>query len=129
MINKLEKIYNVITAILFSIYALIALIFVLFLPKYNILFPGWWTLIIIIPSLGSLLFQHNKGTSLYLLILGVCLLLMNLQILSFNKCFTILICLAIIFIGINIVKTTLKIPNNVWFIGTALVRIFVIKII
>ena len=112
MINKLEKIYNVITAILFSIYALTALIFVLFLPKYNILFPGWWTLIIIIPSLGSLLFQHNKGTSLYLLILGACLLLMNLQILSFNKCFTILICLAIIFIGINIVKTTLKIPNK-----------------
>lgn len=112
MINKLEKIYNVVTAILFSVYALIALIFVLFLPKYNILFSGWWTLIIIIPSLGSLLFQHNKGTSLYLLILGICILLTNLQILNFNKCFTILICLAIIFIGINIVKTTLKIPNK-----------------
>lgn len=112
MKNNLEKIYNIGISILFIVYSLVALVLCIFLPKYNILFPGWWTLILIIPSLGSLLFQSNKGSSLYLLIVGILLLLSCNSILSFKKCFTILICLAIIFIGINIIKTTLKIPNK-----------------
>lgn len=112
MKENIEKIYNVSTAILFSLYALIAMILTLVLPKYSIFFPGWWTLILIIPSLGSLLFQNNKGFSLYTLIVGILLLLSCNSIISLNKCFTILLCLAIIFIGINIVKVTLKIPER-----------------
>lgn len=112
MKEKLEKIYNVSTAIIFSIYALIALILTVILPKYNIFFNGWWTLLLIIPSLGSLFFQNNKGFSLYTLITGILLLLSSNNIFSFKKCFTILLCLAIIFIGINIIKVTLKIPEK-----------------
>lgn len=112
MKKNIEKIYNISTAILFSLYALIAMILALVLPKYSIFFPGWWTLILIIPSLGSLLFQNNKGFSLYTLIVGILLLLSCNSIIPLNKCFTILLCLAIIFIGINIVKVTLKIPER-----------------
>ncbi len=108
----IEKIYNISTAILLSLYVLIATTLTIVLPKYNIFFPGWWTLLIIIPSLGSLLFQRKKGFSLYTLTVGILLLISSLGYLSINKCFTILISLAIIFVGINIVKTTLKIPEK-----------------
>ena len=60
MMNKLEKVYNIGVTSLFCIYAMIALVLAIALPKYNILFPGWWSLIVIIPSLGSLLFQRIK---------------------------------------------------------------------
>lgn len=110
MRKKIEKIYNISTAILISIYSLIAIILVIAMPKYSIFFPGWWTLLIIIPSLGSLLFQNNKGFSLYTLLASILILLSCNSILSLKKCFTILICLAIIFIGINIIKVTIKAP-------------------
>ena len=112
MMNKLEKVYNIGVTSLFCIYAMIALVLAIALPKYNILFPGWWSLIVIIPSLGSLLFQSNKGLSLYTLITGIVILITCNGIIDIKKCFTILVCLGIIFIGINIVKTTLKIPNK-----------------
>lgn len=112
MKEKLEKIYNITASVLFSVYSLIALILFLFIPKYNILFNGWWTLIILIPSIGSLLFQSNKLNSLYMAIMGTLFLLVAQNILPLNKCFTILLCLGIIFIGINIIKTTIKIPEN-----------------
>lgn len=112
MKENLEKIYNIIVAITISTYALIEIIFLIFLPKYNILFPGWWTFIIMLPSLGNLLFQRNKASSLYIFLIGLLLLLFSLEIISLNKCFTILLCLGIIFLGIDIIKTTFKIPEN-----------------
>lgn len=112
MKRKLEKIYNITTAILFSLYALTALALTVFMPKCNIFFNGWWTLFILIPSLGSLLFYSNKLTSLYTVTIGVLILLSCYDILSIKKCFTILLCLGIILIGINIVKSTILIPKK-----------------
>lgn len=108
----IEKIYNISTSILMCIYVLISTILIIVLPKYNIFFPGWWTLLLIIPSLGSLLFQNNKGISLYTLITGIILLITSNKLLTMNKCFTILGCLAIIFIGINIVISTIRVPKE-----------------
>lgn len=112
MKEKIEKIYNISVATIVSIYALIELILLIFLPKYNILFPGWWTFIIMLPAFGNLLFQNNKASSLYIFIIGLMLFLVSLEIINLNKCFTILLCLGIIFIGISIIKTTLKIPEK-----------------
>ncbi|MGN1371071.1 MAG: hypothetical protein ACI4XM_02165 [Candidatus Coprovivens sp.] len=112
MKKNIEKIYNISSSILYITYITIALILYLKLPKYNIFFPGWWTLILIIPSLGNLLFQNNKGFCLYTLITGILLLLSSNSIITYNKCFTILICLAIIFIGIDIIIVTLRIPEK-----------------
>jgi predicted membrane protein len=107
----IEKIYNISTAIIMSIYVFIATALIFIMPKYNIFFSGWWTLLIIVPSLGNLLFQSNKGISLYTLTAGVLFMLTTNNILPLNKCFTILGCLAIIFIGINIVISTIKVPE------------------
>lgn len=112
MKEKLFKIYHITISILISIYFLISLIFVICLPKYHILFPGWWTLLIIVPSLGRLIFQNNKLSSFYMLIVGIMLLLSSLGKLTYIKCFTILLCLGIIFIGISIVMNALKLPKK-----------------
>ena len=44
--------------------------------------------------------------------MGILLLLSSNSIITYNKCFTILICLAIIFIGIDIIIVTLRIPEK-----------------
>ncbi len=112
MINKIERTYNLITIISLIIYSIVGLIFAIFMPKYNIFFPGWWTLLFIIPALGTLLFHKNKINSLYIIISGVLFFLLSNSIINVNKCFTILLCLGIIIIGINIVKATITIPEK-----------------
>lgn len=113
MKEKVEKIYNITTGIALAIYAIIGIIFAIFIPKYSIFFKGWWTLLFAIPALGQVLFQSKKGISLYILISSVLILLSLNGVFGINKCFTILLCLAIMFIGINIVMVTFKIPNKI----------------
>jgi predicted membrane protein len=107
-----EKIYNVIVSIICCVYAITTIVFLFVLPKYNLLFPGWWTLILIFPSLGNLLFQKNKVSSAFVLSSGILLLLASLGVIDFTKCFTILICFAIIIIGISIIKTTFNLGKQ-----------------
>ena len=107
-----EKIYNITISLICCIYAITTLVLLIIQPKYNLLFPGWWTFIIIFPALGNLLFQSNKVSGTYMLISGILLLLANLEIITFIKCFTILVCLGIIILGINIIKVTLNLPTN-----------------
>lgn len=107
-----EKIYNVIVSIICCVYAITTIVFLFVLPKYNLLFPGWWTLILIVPSLGNLLFQKNKVSSAFVLSSGILLLLASLGVIDFTKCFTILICFAIIIIGISIIKTTFNLGKQ-----------------
>ena len=107
-----EKIYNVIVSIICCVYAITTIVFLFVLPKYNLLFPGWWTLILIFPSLGNLLFQKNKVSSAFVLSSGILLLLASLGVIDFTKCFTILICFAIIIIGISIIKMTFNLTKQ-----------------
>ena len=107
-----EKIYNILVSIICCVYAITTLVFLFVMPKYNLLFPGWWTFILIFPSLGNLLFQKNKVSSAYVLTTGILLLLTCLEVITFIKCFTIFICLGIIIIGISIIKTTLTVAKN-----------------
>lgn len=107
-----EKIYNILISVICCVYAITTLIFLFALPKYNLLFPGWWTFFLIFPSLGNLLFQKNKISSAYILTTGILLLLSCLKIITFIKCFTIFICLGIIILGISIIKSTLSVTKN-----------------
>ena len=100
-----EKIYNIVVSIICCVYAITTIVFLFALPKYNLLFPGWWTFILMFPSLGNLLFQKNKVSSAFVLTSGILLLLASLEVISFTKCFTILICFAIIIIGMDTDKS------------------------
>lgn len=104
-----EKVWNIMVAIGMIIYALVAILLLIVADK-NIFFDGWWTLILILPACGSLLFQSNKRSSFFILLVGIDLLLTCLKVLTVNKCFIILLSLVIIFIGLNIIFVTLNKP-------------------
>ena len=73
------------------------------LTNINILFPGWWTLLIIIPSCIGIYKDKNKLPSLVCLIIGVILLLASLNIFSFDIVLKLIIPVMIFVIGIRLI--------------------------
>lgn len=106
-----EKIFNIIIATALITYAITAIVTSI-VKDVNIFFKGWWTLIIILPALGMLLFEKNKKSSLFIICVGIIIFLTTNEILTINKCFIILLSLAIILIGINIIEVTFRIPKK-----------------
>lgn len=106
-----EKIFNTIIATSLITYAITAILTSI-IKDVNIFFKGWWTLIFILPALGMLLFQSNKKSSLFIIILGIIVFLTMNKLLTINKCFIILLSLVIIFLGINIIEVTFRIPKK-----------------
>ena len=106
-----EKIFNTIIATALITYAITAVLTSI-IKDVNIFFKGWWTLIFILPAIGMLFFQRNKKSSLFLILVGVIILLGVYKVLTVNKCFIILLSLVIIFIGINIIQVTFRIPKK-----------------
>ncbi len=106
-----EKIFNTIIATALITYAITAILTSV-IKDVNIFFKGWWTLIFILPAIGMLFFQRNKKSSLFVILVGVIILLGIYKVLTINKCFIILLSLVIIFIGINIIQVTFRIPKK-----------------
>ncbi len=106
-----EKIFNTIIATALITYAITASLTAI-IKDVNIFFKGWWTLLFILPAIGMLFFQRNKKSSLFVILVGVIILLGIYKVLTINKCFIILLSLVIIFIGINIIEITFRIPKK-----------------
>ena len=106
-----EKVFNIIVSICFIIYLVIALLFSL-IGNVNILFKGWYLLLLLIPSISGLLFHKNKLSNMLLILVTVTIYLTIVKVFSINKCFIILACLGIIYIGIDIVVSNLFVPNR-----------------
>lgn len=70
---------------------------------FNIFFDGWWTLIIIIPSLISLITQRDKTGSFIGLFVGVVLFLASRDIISFATLWKLVIPAVIIIIGLSLI--------------------------
>ncbi len=70
---------------------------------FNIFFDGWWTLLIIVPSLISLFTQRDKTASLVGLFVGVVLFLANRDIITFAMLWKLLIPIVIIIIGLGLI--------------------------
>lgn len=68
----------------------------------TIFFKGWWTLLIIIPSLVGLILKDEKDSSLFFLILGLTLLLAARDIIDYNIVYKVMICAFIIILGCKI---------------------------
>ena len=105
-----EKIFNVTTQILFIIYIIVALVLKIF-TSYNLFFKGWYLLIILIPSISALLFHKNRLNSLLIIGIIITVYLTISKVLGINKCFIILACLGIIYLGLNIIISNLFIPK------------------
>lgn len=70
---------------------------------FNIFFPGWWTLFIIIPSFISFFTDHNKAPGIIGLIIGFTLLLSRLGFFDIRMLWKLLIPVAVIVIGLELI--------------------------
>ena len=96
---KLNKnyLYGAILVILGIVLGLSELGFITF----NIFFEGWWTLFLIIPGIVDLCTEKNKKASAELIGLGVLLLLIARNIITFELLLKLIIPVIIIGIGVN----------------------------
>lgn len=96
MKNLGNLLWGIVLIIVGSIWGLNAL----GITNINIFFDGWWTLIIIIPSLIGILKDENKTGSLVFLVIGILLLLCAQNVVSFSILRKIALPLILIIIGV-----------------------------
>ena len=73
------------------------------ITNINLFFDGWWTFIIIIPSIITLITGKHKIDGIIGLILGVILLLICQNVVSSETILKIAIPLAIVALGVDII--------------------------
>ncbi len=73
------------------------------LVRFNIFFPGWWTLFIIIPSFISLLTNERKWGSIVGLLIGICLLLGCWDIVGFDLVWKLFLPVVLVLIGLSMI--------------------------
>lgn len=99
----MRKVGNTLWGIVLVALGIIFTLNALGITDINIFFNGWWTFIIIIPSLIELISRENKTWSLIWLIIGVVLFLACQDILDFSLVMKLIIPVALIIIGINLI--------------------------
>ena len=72
------------------------------IAQINLFFDGWWTLFIIIPSVGDIIKNPSKGENYVWLAVGVVLLLCAQEILSFKIVGKLLLPAILVGIGLSI---------------------------
>lgn len=100
MKEKWKKIFLAITLIVLGI---IVGLNSLEITSINIFFDGWWTLIIIIPSLIGVIDDKDTG-SLVMLLVGILLLLNARGIFVLNVLWKLIIPIILVFMGINVLR-------------------------
>lgn len=99
----MKRIGNWIWGLLFIVVGVIWGLNATGVAHFDIFFPGWWTLFIIVPCFVALLTDDNKIASLIGLLVGVCLLLGCLGILSFDVMWKLALPVVLILIGCSII--------------------------
>lgn len=74
------------------------------IAEIDIFFPGWWTLIIIVPCFIDLFNKNNDKTGdLVGILIGVCLMLACLNIVDFGMIWKLVVPVALVAIGLSII--------------------------
>lgn len=94
---------NVLWGILLIIVGVLVLLNVLDIVNVNLLFEGWWTLFIIVPSFIGILKDNDKSCSVIFFVFGILLLLGVRDILDFNLIWKLFLPIVLIIIGISII--------------------------
>lgn len=100
MKNAAEKVVWGVILVLFGLF-LAGKILGLF--NFTVFFPGWWTLLIIIPTAINLIMGKNIATNLSGLILGFMLLLNQTDMLDWDKLWKLLGALLFVRIGLSFI--------------------------
>lgn len=98
--NKARKI---IWGVIFIVVGIFVSLSLLDIIHVNLLFQGWWTLIIIIPCAVGLITDRNKIGNLIGLAIGVALLLAARGIISYSTIWKLAIPVTVIIIGISMI--------------------------
>lgn len=100
---------NIFLGLVFLLIGVFSLLGSLNIVSFNIFFPGWWTLFIIIPSIICMLEEKINFANVFSLILGIILLLSVNNIISFSLVIKIIIPVFLIIFGMYIILlATLK---------------------
>lgn len=97
----MEKAKNWMTGVVLVVVGVLIAIVTLF--KVDLLFPGWWTLIIIIPSLIGIVTKKDKGGAIVGLVVGILLMLMCFDVLDFSVIWKLLIPVILVGVGISVI--------------------------
>ena len=73
------------------------------IAKIDIFFEGWWTLLIIIPSIFGLIEDNDKKGSLIFLIVGILLLLSARKVISFAVVGKLIVPVLLIILGLMLI--------------------------
>ena len=98
-----EKWKKILLAITLIVLGIIIGLNSLEITSINIFFDGWWTLIIIIPSLIGVIDDKDTG-SLVMLLVGILLLLNARGIFVLNVLWKLIIPIILVFMGINVLR-------------------------
>lgn len=99
----MKNLNKIILGLLFVVVGIIVLLNSLEVTNINFFFKGWWTLFIIVPSIIGIIYDDDKTDNIIWLVIGVVLLLMVRDILSFDLLVKLLLPLILIIIGLSII--------------------------
>lgn len=94
---------GVLIGIALVILAVILLLNTMGITNINLFFKGWWTLLIIIPSLVELIRSEDKTVHAIFLFIGVFSLLASYGVVSYASFFSLLVPLLILFVGLSLI--------------------------
>lgn len=94
---------KVLWGVLFVIFGIIVGLNVLGLADIEIFFDGWWTLFIIVPSIIGIFSDDDKKGALFGLIIGIVLLLVSRDVISFGLIMKLLFPFILVMIGLSII--------------------------
>jgi len=97
------KISNLLWGILLIVVGVIFGLKALNIADVNLLFDGWWTLFIIVPSFIDLFKDKDKTGNIIGLIIGICLLLVCQEVITFDLIWKLLVPVILIVIGLSII--------------------------
>lgn len=114
----MKKYKNIVYGIMLILLGIIIALISLDLIHTNLLFNGWWTLVIIIPSIIGLLFDDDKLGNLISLIIGILLLLGVRNIIDYKILLKLFVPILLVTVGLSLIlknilesKKTLRIKE------------------
>ena len=99
----MKKYKNIVYGIMLILLGIIIALISLDIIHTNLLFKGWWTLVIIIPSIIRLLFDDDKLGNLISLIIGILLLLGVRNIIDYKILLKLFVPILLVTVGLSLI--------------------------
>lgn len=99
----MKKYKNIVYGIMLILLGIIIALISLDIIHTNFFFKGWWTLVIIIPSIIGLLFEDDKLGNLISLIIGILLLLGVRNIIDYKILIKLFVPILLVTVGLSLI--------------------------